>query len=79
MAQSSLLEKKRVGGPQMGRGPTRKRSRLDAEELLMEVTIFSLLTFLSAKISLLFVSDFCLVCYNFVFLLDILLSSTRDV
>ena len=49
MAQSSLLEKKRVGGPQMGRGPTRKRSRLDAEELLMEVTIFSLLTFFSLQ------------------------------
>ena len=36
MAQKTLEEKKRVGGPQM-RGPTSKRSRLDAEELLMEV------------------------------------------
>ena len=61
MAQQSLVEKKRVGAAQMGRGPTSKRSRLDAEQLLMEVTILSLLQsvimsfqldFLSVKISL---------------------------
>ena len=37
MAQHSVLEKKRVGGPMMGRGPSSKRSRVDAEKLLMEV------------------------------------------